>query len=147
MYERILIPTDGSDTAEKAAEQALELAEQFDAAVHALYVIDITENYPLGISTEPVVEALEAEGSTLTESIVDRVPDSHETRAVVENGDPHEQILAYVDEHDIDLIVMGTHGRKGFERYLLGSVTERVVRGANCAVLVIRPEEQDQLEE
>ncbi len=56
----------------------------------------------------------------------------------IEEGTPHERILEYVDDHDVDLIVMGTHGRRGLDRFLLGSVTERVLRGASASVLVTR---------
>jgi nucleotide-binding universal stress UspA family protein len=57
---------------------------------------------------------------------------------VVAQGAPHQAILDYVDEHDIDLVVMGTHGRTGLDRYLLGSVTEKVVRLSDAPVLTVR---------
>lgn len=58
-------------------------------------------------------------------------------------GNPHEEILEYVSEHDIDMIIVGTHGRTGFDRAVMGSVAERVVRRSPVPVLTVRDEEQD----
>jgi len=138
MYRNVLVPTDGSEAAERAVEQAFEIADRFDATVHVLFVVDVDENYPLDVSTDPITEGLRAEGERLTAEIVDRAPEGINAVAAVEDGSPHERILEYAEEHDVGLIVMGTHGRRGLEKFLLGSVTERVTRTADCSVLVTR---------
>ena len=139
MYDEILVPTDGSDAAEAALEQAIELASAYGARIHGLYVVDVTSYSTLEAGGDIVLETLEQEGS----DAVERVFDAAERAGVdvttsVVSGTPHRDILEYADDHDVDLIVMGTHGRTGLDRYLLGSVTEKVVRGAGVPVLTVR---------
>lgn len=138
MYTNVLVPTDGSEPAERAAEQAIAIAEKFDATLHVLFVVDVEENYPFSVSTEPVVETLQAEGEKLTAEIASRAPDGVETASTVTRGSAHEEIVDYANDHGVELIVLGTHGRRGLDRYLLGSVTERVTRSADCSVLITR---------
>ena len=138
MYTNVLVPTDGSEPAERAADQAIAIAEKFDATLHVLFVVDVEENYSFTVSTEPVVETLQAEGEKLTTEIASRAPDGLETVSTVTRGSAHEEIVDYAADHGVELIVMGTHGRRGLDRYLLGSVTERVTRSADCSVLVTR---------
>ncbi|SDR03467.1 universal stress protein [Natronobacterium texcoconense] len=146
MYDRILVPTDGSEAATTATEEAVDLADLNDAEVHALYVV---EPIPLGGFTagaEPasagwddVVEEQRAEGATATASVADLAADrSVDVVEAIEHGKPNEQILGYVDEHAIDAIVMGTHGRSGADRLVVGSVTEKVVRKSDVPVLTVR---------
>lgn len=142
MYENVLIPTDGSEGADRAVEQGLELAETYGATVHALYVVEpvAAANY----GTNQVYEALREEGEKATGRIAERADDrglSVETD--VRTGVPHREILDYVDENGIDLVVMGTHGRTGFDRYLLGSVTEKVVRLSDVPVLTVSMRETE----
>jgi nucleotide-binding universal stress UspA family protein len=122
MYRTILVPTDGSDGSMAAVEHAVDLAAAFDAAVHALYVVDQT--YPAVSKYDFVTE------------------DEEETGVAVERhlrrGVPHEEILAAVDDYGADLVVMGTHGRTGLDRVAhAGSTTERVVRLAAVPVLTV----------
>lgn len=141
MYENVLVPTDGSEPAANAARQAYEIAERFDATLHSLFVIDVDENTPLNLSAEPVVEGLRKEGERLTAEVAEDAPDGVETVTAIEQGSPDERILEYADSEGIDVIVMGTHGRRGLDRYLIGSVTEKVLRQADCSVLVTQPED------
>ncbi|ESP88600.1 universal stress protein [Candidatus Halobonum tyrrellensis] len=144
MYDEILVPTDGSPAAAAAIEHAVTLAERFDATIHALYVVDMTGYTTLEAGTGVVVEALEEEG----EAAVDAVREAAEAADVpvtehVVSGSPYRSILEYANDEEVDLIVMGTHGRRGLDRYLLGSVTERVVRSADQAVMTVRmPDEE-----
>lgn len=138
MYDTVLVPTDGSEPATRAVDQAIELAERFDATLHALFVINVDESTPLDLSTEPVVEGLRNEGETITADAVDRAPEDLETVTAVEQGAPDDVILEYAEQEGVDAIVMGTHGRRGLDRFLLGSVTESVMRNADCSVLVTR---------
>ena len=146
MYDEILVPTDGSPAAAAAIEHAVTLAERFDSTVHALYVVDATAYSTLEAGSGVVVEALEREG----EGAVDAVREAAEAAGVpvsehVVSGTAYKSILEYADEEGVDLIVMGTHGRRGLDRYLLGSVTERVVRSADQPVLTVRmPDEEEE---
>lgn len=141
MYDRILVPTDGSDGSDRATEEAIELARAFDAEVHALYVVDPSAA-PGEATGAGVLEALSAVGEESTGAVVDRARAAgvDVVDPVVETGSPFRTIADYAAENDVDLVVMGTHGRSGIERYLLGSVTEKVVRTATVPVLTIRAE-------
>ncbi|MGM0591039.1 MAG: universal stress protein [Halobacteriota archaeon] len=138
MYERILLPTDGSPGTEKAAEQAIELAREFDATLDVLHVYD-PGVLPLDQHSETMLTKLEEEGRRWTERLVVQARDAgvESVSGTVVQGTPHQAILDFVADHDSDLIVMGTHGRTGLRHYLLGSVTERVVRAADVPVLTV----------
>ncbi|MFB6143574.1 MAG: universal stress protein [Halorientalis sp.] len=143
MYERILLPTDGSVGSAHVAMQAIDLAEQYDAEVHVLYVVDedLTSRIRGAKTTE---QALEEVGENTVEKYA-RMVQGHDLAAVtaVRHGDPAQTILDYADEAAADLVVMGTHGRSGVERRLIGSVAERVVRHATCPVMTVRLPETD----
>lgn len=140
MYERILVPTDGSEYAETAAETAFELAVALEAAVTVICVI---EAGPLGSVTLPGEEASATE--ILTEratTFVTRVAERGHAKGVdvstdVCNGLPVEEILAYAEETNADLIVLGSRGRGGVSKLLLGSVTDGVTRRSDRDVLVV----------
>jgi nucleotide-binding universal stress UspA family protein len=147
MYEHILIPTDGSDVAESAVEHALDLAERYDAEVHALYVVDI-DSVNLGLGTEQVdrlkqgrfdeMEELKSKANEATGVVAARGAERDvEVVEHVAGGRPHKVIADYADDHGMDLIVMGSHGRAGVRRALLGSVTERTLRSTHVPVLVV----------
>jgi len=137
MYENVLIPTDGSDGAAPAVERGLELAETYGATVHALYVAQPI--YTMEYGGERIVDALEEEGERATAAVAEKADERGLTvETEVRRGTPHSQILDYVDDHDVDLVVMGTHGRSGIDRYLLGSVAEKVVRLSDVPVLTVR---------
>ncbi|OIB57051.1 universal stress protein [Natrialba sp. SSL1] len=150
MYDTILIPTDGSTVAEHAVEHALDLAETYDAAVHALYVVD-TSAVDIGLGTEQVdrirqgkfgdMPELEQRASDATAAVASKAADRGlaVTEAVI-GGQPHRQIADYADDHDVDLIVMGSAGRSGVRRALLGSVAERTLRTTRRPVLVVDAE-------
>jgi len=145
MYDRILVPTDGSQQADRAFEQALDLAETYDAEIHLLYVVDVSA-LAAEFDAVTVIDQLEEAGSKITDRLRERAAEDGVERvetAVVE-GVPHRTILDYADENDADLVVMGTHGRTGIDRYLLGSVTEKVVRLSDAPVLTVRGGEEDE---
>jgi nucleotide-binding universal stress UspA family protein len=145
MYDTILVPTDGSSAVVEAVERAVDLAERYDATVHALYVVDSSAYGTLDTSTSVVVDALEDEGETAVTYVADQAESAGvPVETAVVHGTPHRTIMDYVDEHDVDLVVMGTHGRRGFDRFLLGSVTEKVVRTAPVPVMTVRvPHEEE----
>lgn len=139
MYDEILVPTDGSPASDAAITHAIDLAERYDARLHALYVVDGAAYSTLEAGSEIVIEALESEGKDATERVAQAAGDAGiDSETAVTTGTAYRSIIDYADEHDIDMIVMGTHGRKGIDRYLLGSVTERVVRTSDVPVLTVR---------
>jgi nucleotide-binding universal stress UspA family protein len=143
MYTEILLPSDGSDAAAVATEHALDLARRYDARLHVLYVVDQSAVGGMMSESTLVASALETEGTEVVEAVAQLAGD-HGVDVVtsVVTGHPSRAILDYAKEHDVDLVVMGTHGRSGIDRYLLGSVTERVVRRADVPVLAVREGEQ-----
>lgn len=139
MYDEILIPTDGTDSVQPAIEHALNLAETYGATLHALYVVDERSYAMMDVRTDLIIETLETEGEHAVEMIRERADAADvPVETGVTTGNPYREILDYADENGIDLIVMGTHGRRGLDRYLLGSVTEKVVRSSHVPVLTVR---------
>ena len=136
MFERILIPTDGSESARIAEETGIELAREHGAAVHGLFVV---EPFPVtDTGTGHVIETVRGEGKRAVTRVTDRA-ESEGLEAVsdVRDGTPHEGILEYVEANDVDLVVMGTHGKTGLDKYLLGSVSQKVVQLADVPVLTV----------
>jgi nucleotide-binding universal stress UspA family protein len=138
MYDRVLLPTDGSAGMERVIDHAAGLADVHDATLHALYVVDTASltDLPMESSWEGVTTALEREGETALEAVERRVSNVDVRTSIVE-GSPSRDIVAFADEEDCDLIVMGTHGRAGVERWIIGSVAERVVRESTVPVLTV----------
>lgn len=149
-YERILVPTDGSECAEAAVEEAVRLADAFDAEVHVVSVVDVNTVAAQSELTNArlVLDELEEQAEMATERIVELL-DEHgiEGRTAVVQSAPATGIMDYADGHGIDVIVMGTHGRSGIGRFLLGSTTERLIRHAGVPVLSVRVGEGEQEEE
>ncbi|WP_101294200.1 universal stress protein [Halegenticoccus soli] len=139
MYERILIPTDGSETARSAVQRAVDFARRYDATLHALYVVDTAAFGTADFDADVMLEGFEQEGKRAVEYVAEAARDAAvPVETAIVHGSPERTILRYADDNDIDLIVMGTHGRRGLERYLLGSTTERIVRSATVPVLTVR---------
>ncbi|GAA0243212.1 universal stress protein [Haladaptatus pallidirubidus] len=149
MYDQILIPTDGSDGTKTAVKQAITHAQTYDAELHVLHVIDqsaveITAPPTIeGISADVVHEQLDEQGQSLINEVTEEANKSgvSTTTEIVEYGRPHEEIQSYAAEQDIDLIVIGTHGRSGLNRQLLGSVAEKVIRTAEVPILAVQLDE------
>lgn len=143
MYDRILVPTDGSTGTAHVAMQALDLASQYGATVHALSVVDHSVLSILEDSGQSS-DVLEERGERAV-GMIERMGESYDVpvETAVQHGDPAEQILAYADEQEVDLIVAGTHGRTGIRRQLLGSVAERLVRHSESPVMTVRLPETD----
>jgi len=138
VYDQILIPTDGSEGTRGAVEHVIDLATTYEAALHTIYVIDT--NVGVDSSVPGTLDALEEVGENAIDEVIRQAEAAgvNTIERVVAQGPPHQAILDYVEEHDIDLVVMGTHGRTGLDRYLLGSVTEKVVRLSDAPVLTVR---------
>jgi nucleotide-binding universal stress UspA family protein len=138
MYDRILIPTDGSDEAKKAAAHGIELAASLNATVYTLYVMDLP-GVPRSLSIrddeEKIREEYEQYGQRVTSEIGDRAAEaSVECVTAVRSGAVHEEIVRYAAEEGVDVIVMGT-GYQGQFGTLLSTITEKVVRTATVPVI------------
>lgn len=139
LFKRILIPTDGSENTKEAIAKGLEMAKLMDAEVTALYVVDQTSfiNFPMDSTIVSVYSLLEKEGKDAVEYVrTEGAKIGVRVTVKVEEGSPARKIVDSSKFHD--LVVMGTLGRTGISKILLGSVAERVVRYADCPVLVIR---------
>ena len=146
--QRILVPTDFSDTSEIALQYAIALVEEFRASLHLLHVVEAivagdTLPSPL-TSREEVERTIEA---TAWDDLRSLLPREDFTRLhaqlALEWGTPFVEIVRYAKEHDIELIAMGTHGRSRVQQLLMGSVAENVVRNSPCAVLTVRHPERE----
>ena len=142
---RVLLATDFSDCSRAAQAYACELVEQFGGELHVLHVLPD----PILMMPEPGTPASLPQNYLLdlkegAEKALDRLIPAdwqarHKVRRATRLGNPASEIIRYGSEHQIDLIVVGTHGRGAMAHLLLGSVAERVVRQAQCPVLTIRP--------
>lgn len=143
MSNIVIIPTDGSEYAENAAELGFELAEKTGAAVHALSVGDTGLTHRSSIGGGPgktaaeVTEIAAGWAGELAEAARSRGLDAD---TVVRTGTPAEEIAEYAAETDAELLVMGTAGRSGFKPSLVGSTTDKVVRTAPVPVVTVRPD-------
>ncbi|GAB6880723.1 universal stress protein [Halorubrum gandharaense] len=164
MYDRILYPTDGSGGAKAAIDHVQALASAFDATVHVLYAVDdrpvefglvatgATDATP-GMGDGHHADEQAAMGDPRSDTpdekreVVERAEaavaevaaefEGVDVETLVHPGTPYEVIRHYADDIDADMIVMGTHGRTGVDRMLIGSVTEKVVRTADVPVVTV----------
>lgn len=169
MYSQILYPTDGSENAEAAFDHLESIALNHDATVHVLFIVDpghvgsgmIAELSPDNISgmtgesstgkqsgmrgspeiPEETRRSLFEYGETVVDDVADDLGEVGTRTEVQVGADVYQKILDYADDHHVDLITMGTHGRRGVDHYLLGSVAEKVVRLSDAPVLTIRHSE------
>lgn len=145
MYDTILLPFDGSVGMFNAVEHCFQQARQNDATVHVIHVVDVRAYVMLpDEQQERVRELLVEDGRTALKELEARAEEEG-IKIVVEmlEGVPHEAILRYADDEEMDLIVMGTHGQTGKEKRIVGSVAEEVVRNAEMPVLTVRMSEAD----
>ena len=145
MYDSILLPVDASKHAGKIVHHAAELAQLTAAKIQVVFVADTTRD-SLTVVDGNVVDALEREGESIVSDIASRLNSlgvEHGTDIV--QGSPAPTIVDYAQRYEYDLIVLPTHGRTGISRYLLGSVTEKVVRLSDVPVLTARIQSDEQL--
>ncbi|MFB6089940.1 MAG: universal stress protein [Halobellus sp.] len=136
MFERILLPTDGTESMDAVVETAADIAVERDAEVHVLYVIDDRAFLTLQDEMKSeVVAELEGEGEAAVDRAATRLREAGiDVTTAIREGDPAEQILAYSDEVSVDLITMGT--RQGdYTNNMMGSVSQKIVARAEVPVL------------
>lgn len=128
MYDTILFPTDGSEGAAIVLEHAIDLARRHDATIDVLFAAGN------GGDVDPEATLEEAAAAVRDAGVA--------VNAVSLEGTPQDRIVDYVLDRGVDVVVMGTHGRRGFERYVEGSVTETVLRNVTVPVLVVPMERE-----
>jgi nucleotide-binding universal stress UspA family protein len=138
MYDHILVATDGSDNAQRATNQALDLARQYGAELHAVYVIETRTGYDNAIvDSDTVRQNLRNDGEEALGAIeAEGKPDVSVVTGIRE-GVPHEELLSYSEDQGIDLVVMGAKGKSAFKTILLGSTTEALLRADQVPILVV----------
>jgi nucleotide-binding universal stress UspA family protein len=146
---RILVPTDFSKYSDAALTYAGAFAQKFGADIYLLHVVqDLTLFYPEAVLAAPaavptVDQFRQAARTALDRTLAGlRLPDVVVHPVVVE-GTPYDAVVRFAGEKEIDLIVMGTHGRSGLAHLFMGSVAEKVVRKAPCPVLTVRQPEHE----
>ncbi|HNW37946.1 MAG TPA: universal stress protein [Methanosarcina vacuolata] len=145
LFRNIVIATDGSKNVQRAISHGIEFAKLSGAIVHALYVVNtpsiISENWTAG--KETIYNIMKNDGKKAVSKIKEIGEASGvEVREVLLEGYPSNEIIDFAENNNIDLIVMGSLGATGLERFLIGSVAETVVRGSKVPVLVVRSGKQ-----
>ncbi len=153
LFKKILTATDGSEHVKKAVAFAVELAKLYRAELHALYVMDINADCARELYTDrsgggvkrilrsdsSCVELYRKEGETAIEYIEGLAKrEGMDIKKWIVQGHPAEEILKFAEEQSFDLIVMGALGRSGIERFLLGSVADKMTRNSRIPVLAVR---------
>jgi len=142
--EKILVPVDFSENAGKVLRYGVEIAEKFGAEIHVLFVAQIFQDYSeFFVPHMPVIqfeeELVASARDKMAAFIEENLKTSSPCLSKVLVGDPAESLLQYSRDQQADMIVMGTHGYKGLEKVLFGSVAEKVVKMAPCPVLTFNP--------
>lgn len=141
MFKHILVPVDGSQGSQKALELAVEQARKFGAKVFVLFVVESPGRFfSPGYSYADLIESTRKWGNEVVAQVSEQLHRAglKAFDAYVEDGLPAQVILQRAKDWEADLIVMGTHGRRGLDRLLLGSVAEEVVRCSPIPVLTVR---------
>ncbi len=139
--KKILCPIDHSDCSKEALKYAVSLAMKDEAKLLLLHIIDIrsfNEGLEAMSAQIPDEETLEQLRVKLLDCIPEEIRDDMEVEALVVQGIPFAEIISTAKENEVDMIVIGSHGRTGLSHMMLGSVSEKVVRKAPCPVLTVR---------
>ncbi len=139
-YQKILISVDRSAAAAGAIDAGLELASALKAEIAMIHVMEprVAEELAAGLPKSEMMELVRQEGLSLFDAIREKHALPFTAREILAGGDPAAEIVRAAKEWGADIVVIGTHGRDGVQRFLLGSVAEKVVRHAPCPVLVVR---------
>jgi nucleotide-binding universal stress UspA family protein len=145
---QLLVPTDFSDESGAAMTYGVALAEQFNASLHLLHIVEsIVAGEALPLRVGPAGDLDTAVAAAAWKDLRDLLTSADHKRLraelALEWGIPSVEIVRYAKAHEIDLIAMGTHGRGGIKHLVMGSVAENVVRSAPCPVLTVRHPEHE----
>ncbi len=144
-YRNIVIATDGSENSKKAISYGIGIAKLSGATVHTLYVVDTSafSSIPMDSGWEEMYEVLRKEGVKAVSEVRELGEASGvNVRDVILEGHPSSEIITFAENNDADIIVVGTLGKTGLDRFLMGSVAEKVMRSSKIPVLIVRGEEQ-----
>ena len=136
--KRILVPVDGSETADRAVDKAIEMTKAYGAELHILYVANINQLAINACLSDAILEAVNKAGNEILEKAADKVPGNINVITTSETGSPSVTITDFADEIKADLIVFGSRGLGLVKGVLLGSVSQYVVEHAPCPVLVVK---------
>ena len=147
LYKKIVIPTDGSDVSIEAARHAIEIGKLMKAEIYAIYVIDIAPF--IGLPTEgfweTMKEILNEEGEKALKNVKKMAEEyGANVKCEILEGVPANEIVEFAEKKRADIIVMGTSGKTGLDRFLLGSVAEKVIRNAHCPVLIVKKQKKEE---
>lgn len=144
-FKKILFPVDFSELSPKIVPHVITMAEKLDAEVHIIFVVPQLENYRSIFVSHISVENFEAEIVLGAETKMDEFVEaffksvvSPKTNVLI--GDIAEEIIKYIKVKGINLVIMGTHGRKGMDRIILGSIADRVIKSSPVPVLSVNPD-------
>ena len=141
IYKKILIATDGSEYTKNAVDHGIDLAKNTGAKLYTTYVVDTAAfaSIPMDAAWESMYELLRQEGDVAMKYVAEKAEaEGLELEANIIEGHPADEIIKYSEKNSISLIVLGTLGKSGLDRFLLGSVAEKVVRNSKIPVLVVR---------
>jgi nucleotide-binding universal stress UspA family protein len=143
-FTKILFPVDLSDTMPKIVPFVTTMAKQFESKIHLLFVARVFQYFTGMYVPYPSIDKFESEIVEGAEKRLLEFKDEYfetfpETKTMVVSGGAAEEILKYIQTEGIDLLIMGTHGRKGLDKIIFGSVAEQVVKSASVPVLMINP--------
>jgi nucleotide-binding universal stress UspA family protein len=143
--KKILVPTDFSKFSDKAFQEALEIAETFNSKIYLVYVIRGESGFSIAETFDEetqkkVHRELEKKTEMAFKNQIKKFPLSKKIEIIkkVSKGVPYKEVLEYQKEIDADVIVIAAHGRSGFEEFFFGSTSEKIVRRAECSVLLVK---------
>ena len=148
-FKRILFPVDFSESSAKIVPYVQTVAKKFDTEIHILFVARILDYFTGIYVPAPSITTMEKDIIDGAEKRLYEFMDEHfrafpNTKTAVVAGDASEEIIKYIEDRHIDLVIMGTHGRKGLDKVIFGSVAERVVKTAPVPVMVVNPYKTDE---
>ncbi len=147
-FKRILFPVDLSESSTNIVPYVQTVAKKFESKIHILFAARVFEYFTSIYVPHPSInkfekEIMEGAEKRLYEFLDEHFSEFPGAKIAVVAGDASEQILNYIEEHQIDLVIMGTHGRKGMDKIIFGSVAERVVKISPVPVMVVNPYKTD----
>ena len=143
-FKKILFPVDLSESSPKMVPYVLTMAEKFESEISLLFVARILESFSSIYVPHPSIDKFENEIAEGAKKRIQEFKEEHfqafpDTKAVVLSGEISDKILDYIKSEGVDLVIMGTHGRKGLEKVVFGSVAERVAKASAVPVLLLNP--------
>lgn len=137
--KRILVAHDGSKSSEKALKKATEIAKRFNSSITVISVVpELYLTELMEMDRLKILETLTDEAKKTMEKIKKSTREIKSLKTVIRQGNPAEEILGAAKKMKADVIVTGSHGRRGAQKFLLGSVSSRIVDHAECSVLVVK---------